>query len=234
MIGNISDYEKLEKIGYGTYGQVYKARTRRTGEIVALKKIRLQPSDNEEWEGVPSTALREIAILQTLADCPHVIRLINTCNEDTMLTMVLEYIPTDLKKHMDMLSEEDERLPQLTVKRYMFQLLKGLYFLHRTGVMHRDLKPQNLLVDAQRRVMKIADLGLSRAFSPPIRPLTHEVVTLWYRPPEVLLGTTHYNTSIDVGRRLHLRGDGGDDHVAARWLRDSSAAGDFQAARHAP
>jgi len=63
---------------------------------------------------------------------------------------------------------------------------------------YSDLKPQNLLVDAQRRVMKIADLGLSRAFSPPIRPLTHEVVTLWYRPPEVLLGTTHYNTSIDM------------------------------------
>ena len=80
----------------------------------------------------------------------------------------------------------------------MYQLCIGIAHLHRHGVMHRDLKPQNLLVDKARNILKIADLGLGRAFSVPVKSYTHEIVTLWYRAPEVLLGGTHYSTPVDM------------------------------------
>lgn len=80
----------------------------------------------------------------------------------------------------------------------MYQLVKGLAHCHKHGVMHRDLKPQNLLLDETNLCLKIADLGLGRAFSIPVKSYTHEIVTLWYRAPEVLLGTTHYSTPVDM------------------------------------
>eukprot|EP00878_Enallax_costatus_P019346 GHUV01020409.1.p1 GENE.GHUV01020409.1~~GHUV01020409.1.p1 ORF type:complete len:221 (+),score=57.58 GHUV01020409.1:854-1516(+) len=89
-------------------------------------------------------------------------------------------------------------LPKTTIKSMMYQLVKGLAHCHKHGVMHRDLKPQNLLVDDQTMTIKIADLGLGRAFSIPVKSYTHEIVTLWYRAPEVLLGATHYATAVDM------------------------------------
>lgn len=195
----MDQYEKLEKIGEGTYGKVYKAREKNTGKIVALKKTRLEM----EEEGVPSTALREVSLLQMLNESNHVVKLL--CVEHVeeagkpVLYLVFEYLHTDLKKFMDRNGKgiSNPMDPQL-IKSFMYQLIKGTAHCHKHGVMHRDLKPQNLLVDDDTLCLKIADLGLGRAFSIPIKSYTHEIVTLWYRAPEVLLGCTHYTPAVDM------------------------------------
>ena len=112
---------------------------------------------------------------------------------------MFEYLDTDLKKFMDLNGRGPAHpLPKSTVQSFMYQLCKGMAWMHQHGVMHRDLKPQNLLVDKARNILKIADLGLGRAFSVPVKSYTHEIVTLWYRAPEVLLGGTHYSTPVDI------------------------------------
>jgi serine/threonine protein kinase len=110
------------------------------------------------------------------------------------LYLVFEFLDQDLKMYID--SVEDGLSPQL-VKSYLHQMLSGLAFCHARQVMHRDLKPQNLLIDRQG-VLKIADFGLARTFRLPMRTYTHEIVTLWYRAPEVLLGSKLYSTAVDM------------------------------------
>ena len=186
-------YQKIEKpgsnLGEGTYGVVYKARDKHTQEIVALKRIRLEVED----EGIPSTALREISLLRELTH-RNIVDLKDCVQEDGKLYLVFEFLDKDLKKYMESCSG---MLSTALVKSYLFQMTRGLSFCHSRGVMHRDLKPQNLLVTRDGQ-LKLADFGLARAFCPPIRPLTHEVVTLWYRPPEILLGTQTYAPPVDV------------------------------------
>ncbi|TKW11154.1 hypothetical protein SEVIR_6G215250v4 [Setaria viridis] len=192
-------YEKLEKVGEGTYGKVYKAREKATGRIVALKKTRLPEDD----EGVPPTALREVSLLRMLSQDPHVVRLLDLkqgVNKEgqTILYLVFEYMDTDLKKFIRSHRANHEKIPALTVKILMYQLCKGVTFVHGRGVLHRDLKPHNLLMDRKTMALKIADLGLSRAVIAPLKKYTHEILTLWYRAPEVLLGATHYSTPVDM------------------------------------
>ncbi|CAN6440947.1 unnamed protein product [Victoria cruziana] len=192
-------YEKLEKVGEGSYGKVYRARDRRTGQIVALKKTRLR----DDEEGVPPTALREISLLKMLSIDPHVVRLLDLKqgqNKEgkTVLYLVFEYMDTDLKKFIRSFRQAGEKMPAKTVKSLMYQLCKGVAFCHGHGVLHRDLKPHNLLMDKKSGLLKIADLGLSRAFTIPIKKYTHEILTLWYRAPEILLGATHYSTPVDI------------------------------------
>jgi len=187
-------YQKIEKpgqanLGEGTYGVVYKARDKQTDEIVALKRIRLEVED----EGIPSTALREISLLRELSH-KNIVELKDCVQEAGKLYLVFEFLDGDLKKYMEGCNG---LLSPMLVKSYLFQCCRGLAFCHARGVMHRDLKPQNLLVSRDGR-LKIADFGLARAFCPPIRPLTHEVVTLWYRPPEILLGSQTYAPPVDV------------------------------------
>lgn len=124
----------------------------------------------------------------------NVVELKDCVQSEGRLYLVFEYLDRDLKKYMESCNGP---LSPLLVKSYLFQLTRGLAFCHSRGVMHRDLKPQNLLVSKDGR-LKLADFGLARAFCPPIRPLTHEVVTLWYRPPEILLGSPTYAPPVDV------------------------------------
>jgi len=188
----MENYTKLEKVGEGTYGVVYKARDVRDGSIVALKKIRLEAED----EGVPSTAIREISLLKELSRDDNIVKLFDIVHSDSKLYLVFEFLDLDLKKYMDTVGTS-EGLGPLMVKKFTWQLIKGLYYCHAHRVLHRDLKPQNLLIDKAGN-LKLADFGLARAFGIPLRTYTHEVVTLWYRAPEVLLGSRHYSTAIDM------------------------------------
>ena len=116
-----------------------------------------------------------------------------------MLYLVFEYLDQDLKGFMDLTGRGPANpLKKDVVQDFMYQLCLGCAHIHRHGVMHRDLKPQNLLVDKAKNVIKVADLGLGRAFSVPVKSYTHEIVTLWYRAPEVLLGGSHYSTPVDI------------------------------------
>ncbi|KAL6999306.1 Cyclin-dependent kinase B2-2 [Sarracenia purpurea var. burkii] len=192
-------FEKLEKVGEGTYGKVYRARERATGKIVALKKTRLHEDD----EGVPPTTLREISLLRMLSRDPHVVRLMDvkqgqSKEGNTVLYLVFEYVDTDMKKFIRSFRQTGENIPTKIVKSLMYQLCKGVAFCHGHGVLHRDLKPHNLLMDRKTMMLKIADLGLARAFTLPVKKFTHEILTLWYRAPEVLLGATHYSTAVDM------------------------------------
>ncbi|CAD5195243.1 unnamed protein product [Musa acuminata subsp. malaccensis] len=187
----MDQYEKVEKIGEGTYGVVYKARDRLTNETIALKKIRLEQED----EGVPSTAIREISLLKEMQHS-NIVRLQDVVHSEKRIYLVFEYLDLDLKKHMDSCPElaKDPRL----IKTYLHQILRGIAYCHSHRVLHRDLKPQNLLIDRRTNALKLADFGLARAFGIPVRTFTHEVVTLWYRAPEILLGSRNYSTPVDV------------------------------------
>nr|XP_055104639.1 cyclin-dependent kinase 2-like isoform X3 [Symphalangus syndactylus] len=163
----MENFQKVEKIGEGTYGVVYKARNKLTGEVVALKKIRL----DTETEGVPSTAIREISLLKEL-NHPNIVKLLDVIHTENKLYLVFEFLHQDLKKFMDASALTGIPLP--LIKSYLFQLLQGLAFCHSHRVLHRDLKPQNLLINTEGAI-KLADFGLARAFGVPVRTYTHEV-----------------------------------------------------------
>ncbi|KAM3295808.1 hypothetical protein ACQJBY_038236 [Aegilops geniculata] len=186
----MDQYEKVEKIGEGTYGVVYKAKDRYTNETIALKKIRLEQED----EGVPSTAIREISLLKEMQH-RNIVRLQDVVHNEKCIYLVFEYLDLDLKKHMD--SSADFKNHHI-VKSFLYQILRGIAYCHSHRVLHRDLKPQNLLIDRRTNSLKLADFGLARAFGIPVRTFTHEVVTLWYRAPEILLGARQYSTPVDV------------------------------------
>lgn len=189
MKSKLDKYEKLDKIGEGTYGVVYKAKDKTTKELYALKKIRLESED----EGIPSTAIREIALLKELQH-PNIVRIHDVIHTNKKLILVFEYIDYDLKKFLQTF---DKGIDLKIVKGLLYQLVKGIAHCHQMRVLHRDLKPQNLLV-SKEGVLKLADFGLARAFGIPVKNYTNEVVTLWYRAPDILLGSKNYSTSIDI------------------------------------
>jgi serine/threonine protein kinase len=179
------------KIGEGTYGVVYKAEAlsgKMKGKMVALKKIRLDIED----EGVPCTALREISVLKELRQ-RNVVQLIDVVVEKAALFMVCEFLNKDLK---ELLKDYPRGLPEQDAQSYCFQVLRGLHYCHTRRILHRDIKPQNLLVSGG--LIKLADFGLARAFAIPLRAYTHETVTLWYRAAEILMGQEQYTTAIDI------------------------------------
>lgn len=170
--------------------QVFKGRNRQTGELVALKEIHL---DSEE--GTPSTAIREISLMKELKH-ENIVGLHDVIHTENKLMLVFEYMDGDLKRYMDTQGDRGALKPMI-IKSFMYQLLKGIAFCHENRVLHRDLKPQNLLINSKGQ-LKIGDFGLARAFGIPVNTFSNEVVTLWYRAPDVLLGSRSYNTSIDI------------------------------------
>ncbi|XP_078273495.1 cyclin-dependent kinase 14 isoform X1 [Rhinoraja longicauda] len=186
--GKADSYEKLEKLGEGSYATVYKGKSKVNGKLVALKVIRLQ-----EEEGTPFTAIREASLLKGLKHA-NIVLLHDIIHTKETLTLVFEYVHTDLCQYMD--KHPGGLLPD-NVKLFLFQLLRGLSYIHQQYILHRDLKPQNLLI-SDTGELKLADFGLARAKSVPSHTYSNEVVTLWYRPPDVLLGSTEYSTCLDM------------------------------------
>ncbi|XP_047069157.1 cyclin-dependent kinase C-3 [Lolium rigidum] len=192
-------FQRIRKIGEGTYGEVFEAVDIITGERAALKKIKL----DDGKEGFPRQILREIKLLKKL-DHANIIRLKEIVvspgsvhgtggSDDYMyrgdIYMVFEYMDHDMKKVLH------HSIPS-QVKVYMGQLLKGLHYCHVNNVLHRDIKGANLLISGDK-LLKIADFGLARPFTRD-GSFTNHVITLWYRPPELLLGATNYAEAVDI------------------------------------
>ncbi|XP_068434040.1 cyclin-dependent kinase 12 isoform X2 [Clinocottus analis] len=196
----VDKFDIIGIIGEGTYGQVYKAKDKITGELVALKKVRL---DNEK-EGFPITAIREIKILRQLKHRSVVnMKEIVTDKQDALdfkkdkgaFYLVFEYMDHDL---MGLLESGLVQFSHEHVRSFMRQLMEGLDYCHKNNFLHRDIKCSNILLN-NRGQIKLADFGLARLYnSEESRPYTNKVITLWYRPPELLLGEERYSPAIDV------------------------------------
>jgi len=186
----LEDYVKIEKIGEGTHGVVFKGRNKTSGEIVAMKKLRF---DSDE-DGLPATAIREISLLREMSH-PNIVKLKEiVLGGDQNLYLIFEFLTMDLRKYID--SSQDRIDPRL-VKSYTYQILQGTLYCHQRRIMHRDLKPANLLINREGTI-KLADFGLARGFGLSVKFYTHQIVTLYYRAPEILLGSPKYSCPIDL------------------------------------
>ncbi|XP_069565159.1 cyclin-dependent kinase 6 [Brachyistius frenatus] len=191
-------YELLAEVGEGAYGKVYKAReVGGKQRLLAVKKFNFR---GDTWErGIPAFMIREVALLRKMEyfNHPNIVRLLDASAEPVGtsldLTLVLEYIDQDLSTYLS--KAPASGLSRDCIKDVMLQLLRGLDFLHTNLVLHRDLKPENILISSRGEV-KIADFGLARIHTFNIA-LTPDVVTLWYRAPEVLLNSV-YMSSVDM------------------------------------
>ncbi|XP_020844773.1 cyclin-dependent kinase 10 [Phascolarctos cinereus] len=188
---SVKEFEKLNRIGEGTYGIVYRARDTQTDEIVALKKVRM----DKEKDGIPISSLREITLLLRLRH-PNIVELkeVVVGNHLESIFLVMGYCEQDLAS---LLENMQTPFSEAQVKCIILQVLKGLQYLHKNFIIHRDLKVSNLLM-TDKGCVKTADFGLARAYGVPVKPVTPKVVTLWYRAPELLLGTATQTTSIDM------------------------------------
>lgn len=185
-------FEKLDKIGQGTYSTVYRAHDLETGKIVALKKVRFVNMDPESVRFMA----REILILRRL-DHPNIMKLegLVTSRVSGSLYLVFEYMEHDLT---GLAASPMVKFTEPQIKCYMQQLLRGLAHCHSRGILHRDIKGSNLLIGNNGN-LKIADFGLANFYHANKRqPLTSRVITLWYRPPELLLGATNYGVAVDL------------------------------------
>ncbi|KAK4460238.1 kinase-like domain-containing protein [Cladorrhinum samala] len=208
----IADYEVLGKLGEGTFGEVHRARSKRTGALVALKKIIM----HNEKDGFPITALREIKILKLLSH-PNILRLEDmsvehpprhtskSARKRPIMYMVTPYMDHDLSGLLD---NPSVTFTEPQIKCYMIQLLKGVQYLHENHILHRDMKAANLLI-SNKGILQIADFGLARHYDGDVpqpgrgggmgrRDYTSLVVTRWYRPPELLMHLKSYTTAIDM------------------------------------
>ncbi|XP_054160443.1 cyclin-dependent kinase 7-like [Oppia nitens] len=185
-------YEKIEFLGEGQFATVYKAKDTETGDIVAVKKIKLG-TRAEAKDGINRTALREIKLLQEL-NHPNVIGLVDVFGHRSNVSLVFDFMDTDLEV---VIKDTNIVLTPAHIKSYILMTLEGLEFLHMNWILHRDLKPNNLLI-GENGVLKIGDFGLAKAFGSPNRIYTHQVVTRWYRAPELLFGSRMYGTGVDM------------------------------------
>ncbi|TKR64055.1 hypothetical protein L596_024651 [Steinernema carpocapsae] len=201
--GSVEKYQIIEQVGEGTYGQVYKALDKKTNEKVALKKVRLE----NEKEGFPITAVREIKILRQL-DHQNVVRLLDIVTdkrtaadqrkEKGAFYLVFEYLDHDLMGLLESSTELNFALTELHIASFTKQLLRGLDYCHHMKFLHRDIKCSNILLNNKGEI-KLADFGLARLYNEEKERLyTNRVITLWYRPPELLLGEERYGQAVDV------------------------------------
>lgn len=175
-------YKKVESIGEGGYGRVYKAEDKETGQLVAMKKQCFE-------RVVPAQILLEISVLQQLQH-ENIVQLLDTVTKREKIFLIFELFEGDLHQYMAV-----AKLEEPLMQSYPFQLLSGVKFIHENGILHRDLKPQNLLIDKEG-ALKICDFGLACERSQKTK--TRQVATLYYRAPELLLGSERYDSEIDL------------------------------------
>ncbi|XAO22536.1 hypothetical protein I312_101308 [Cryptococcus bacillisporus CA1280] len=189
---SVYNYTRLNHIEEGTYGVVFRARCNDTGEIYALKKLKL----DEEKQGFPITSLREVMALMIAGGHENVVGIREIVVGDTLnqVFIVMPFIEHDLKT---LLADMPHPFLQSEVKTIMLQLLSAVAHCHANWILHRDLKTSNLLMN-NRGQIKVADFGLARKFGDPLGEMTQLVVTLWYRSPELLLGGKEYTTAVDI------------------------------------
>ncbi|ELT96418.1 hypothetical protein CAPTEDRAFT_176177 [Capitella teleta] len=186
-------YEKIDFLGEGQFATVYKARDKCDNDrIVAVKKIKLG-TRAEAADGINRTALREIKLLQELQH-KHIIGLLDVFGQKSNVSLVFDFMDTDLEI---IIKASGLILTPSHIKAYMLQTCLGLEYLHAHWILHRDMKPNNLLID-RNGVLKIGDFGLAKFFGSPNRVYTHQVVTRWYRPPELLFGARNYGVGVDM------------------------------------
>lgn len=192
---NIDEYECVNRVDEGTFGVVYRGKDKRTDEIVALKRLKME----KEKEGFPITALREINMLLKAGNHPNIVNVKEILLGSNMdkIYMAMEFVEHDMKSLLDTMSRRNKRFSVGEQKTLMQQLLSGIEHMHKLWILHRDLKTSNLLM-SHTGVLKIADFGLAREYGDPLRKFTSIVVTLWYRSPELLLGTRLYSTPVDM------------------------------------
>ncbi|KAH7929482.1 Pkinase-domain-containing protein [Leucogyrophana mollusca] len=183
-------YAIVSQVGEGTFGKVYKARNTVTNVHVALKRIRMEA----ERDGFPVTAMREIKLLQSLRH-QNIVRLYEMMVSNGSVHMVFEYMDHDLT---GVLSQTQFSFSEANLKSLCSQMLAGLAYLHHKGVIHRDIKGSNILIN-NRGELKLGDFGLARFYHKRRRAdYTNRVITLWYRPPELLFGATVYGPEVDM------------------------------------
>lgn len=189
-MSTIENYSKSKKLGEGTYAVVYLGKQLSTDREVAIKEIKTEGFK----DGLDMSAIREVKYLQELRH-QNIIELIDVFSDSKQnLNLVLEVLPSDLEK---VLRDKNIVIGGVDVKRWLLMILRGVYHCHRNGILHRDLKPNNLLMDKNGN-LKIADFGLARYLNQPNEKLTSNVVTRWYRAPELLFGARSYTGAIDV------------------------------------
>ncbi|XP_045604122.2 cyclin-dependent kinase 7 isoform X1 [Procambarus clarkii] len=186
-------YEKIDFLGEGQFATVYKALDVETKQIVAVKKIKLG-SREEARDGINRTALREIKLLQEVHHL-NLIGLLDVFGYKSNVSLVFDFMDTDLEVIIK--DTDNIILTPANIKAYILQTIRGLEYLHLHWILHRDLKPNNLLVNSEG-VLKIGDFGLARFFGSPNRQYSHQVVTRWYRSPELLFGARSYGTGVDM------------------------------------
>ena len=182
-----------KKLGEGTFAVVYRGHLRSDpNSLVAIKKIKVQENFTD---GMNVDSIREIKYLQELSH-PNLVSLIDVFStKDQNINLVLEYFPCGTLE--DVIRNQNIHYGAADVKAWMGMLARGVFFCHENFVLHRDIKPNNLLIAADGEV-KLADFGLARSFADPYWNMTHQVITLWYRPPELLYGARHYSGAVDV------------------------------------
>lgn len=192
---DVTAFQKKHQVGEGTYGSVFVGADNITGEIVALKRINTE----EEENGFPITAIREVKILKALhhTNVVQLKEIVTSKDQGDIpknVFMVFEYLEYDLT---GIIESPEIKISQDHIKAWSNQLLKGVHYMHINKIVHRDLKASNLLIN-KRGELKIADWGLARSWNKEMKRLTNRVITLWYRPPELLLGCIDYTTKIDM------------------------------------